>query len=178
MNIIAQAKSALRRRAQEAVYTLGSDEINKAGIQVAKHIEQWLCSLDLINYKKAGIFKSLKDEISTAPLVTLLEKHGITQSWPYLDNNKVMKFEPACVLDIIFLPGLAFDSFGHRLGRGQGHYDRYLSGLDRRSGRPILVGLCLDEQLFLDLPIEAHDVVMDYICTPKLGVLKANLRVI
>ena len=117
---------------------------------------------------------SLKDEVSTKPLATLLEERGIAQSCPSIDSKKNMSFEPHSSFDIIFLPGLAFDLCGHRLGRGLGYYDRYLSGLDQHSGRPILVGLCLDEQLFESVPIEAHDVVMDYICTPKLGMQKVT----
>lgn len=175
MNNQHHAKSALRKRARENICDLSSEKKLAGGTQVAKHIDQWLTTFDhRLAYKTAGLFKSFSDEISTAALRAILEKHGIAPAWPLLDSSKNMNFEPQGPFDIIFIPGLAFDRFGHRLGRGEGYYDRYLSGLDQRSARPILVGLCLDEQFFESVPIEAHDVVMDYICTPTHGMQKVT----
>jgi len=175
MNNLPQAKTVLRKQAREKICLLSSEILLAAGVHLAKHIDRWLSSSGLeLTHRSAAIFSSLKDEISTEPLVAVLEKHGISPSWPSIDRKKNMRFEPYYLFDIIFLPGLAFDIHGHRLGRGQGYYDRYLSGLDQRSTRPILVGLCIDEQLFESVPIEAHDVIMNYICTPKLGMHKVT----
>lgn len=169
------SKSTLRKRAREISCFLSLEKKIAAGIQVANHIEKWLFTFGpKICHQRAGLFKSLSDEISTAALEAMLEKQGIKLSWPFLDSHKKMSFKPKGPFDIIFLPGLAFDRCGHRLGRGQGYYDRYLSGLDPSHARPILIGLCLDEQLFESVPIEGHDVVMDYVCTPSHGMQKAT----
>lgn len=67
--------------------------------------------------------------------------------------------------DLIIVPGVAFDHGGHRIGYGQGFYDRFL----RHPGlRSTLVGLCHDFQLVDgELPAEPHDVRMDIIVTER-----------
>jgi 5-formyltetrahydrofolate cyclo-ligase len=68
-------------------------------------------------------------------------------------------------IDIMLVPGMAFDRRGGRLGRGKGLFDKYFSGipLDKR---PILVGTGHDFQFLEHVPIEATDIPMDYIVTP------------
>jgi 5-formyltetrahydrofolate cyclo-ligase len=175
MNILSQTKHDLRQRVHKNMRSLTSQYKIEAGIQIAHHIDQWLSTLTIeLFHRRVALFKSFSDEISTDALENILKKYSILPSWPILNNHQNMKFEPDGFFDIIFIPGLAFDLHGHRLGRGHGYYDRYLSGLDHYRVRPILVGLCLDEQLFESVPIEEHDVVMDFICTPLHGVQKAT----
>jgi len=57
-------------------------------------------------------------------------------------------------LDLVLVPGLAFDRQGHRLGRGRGYFDRLLAAVPRNIPR---VGLCFDFQLFDHLPLRPHD---------------------
>ena len=47
-------------------------------------------------------------------------------------------------IDIIVLPGIAFDITGTRIGFGKGYYDRFVNSL---VDTPVLVGLCFEEQL-------------------------------
>lgn len=63
--------------------------------------------------------------------------------------------------DIIILPGVAFTKKGHRLGRGGGHYDRYLSSFSEFEQRPYTIGLCYDFQIVNALPLESHDEIVD-----------------
>jgi 5-formyltetrahydrofolate cyclo-ligase len=69
---------------------------------------------------------------------------------------------PLAALELIVVPGVAFDLAGHRLGYGKGYYDRYLH---ERKGQ--LVGLCFDFQLVEKLPAEAHDVRMNMVVTEE-----------
>ena len=62
------------------------------------------------------------------------------------------------VLDLIVLPGLAFDKNGYRLGHGKGWYDRFVVGL---TSKPILIGVCFKEQLQENIPKLEHDIKMD-----------------
>lgn len=71
--------------------------------------------------------------------------------------------EPAR-LDLIVVPGVAFDRSGYRLGYGKGFYDR---ALHDTSGRTVRVGLCYDFQLVDVLPAEKHDIAMDLIVTEE-----------
>ena len=62
---------------------------------------------------------------------------------------------PSVVADLVVVPGLAFTVDGWRLGRGGGHYDRFLATCAAPS-----IGVCFAEQLVDDLPHEPHDVRM------------------
>ncbi|KAF8155561.1 hypothetical protein B0H34DRAFT_713792 [Crassisporium funariophilum] len=72
-------------------------------------------------------------------------------------------------LDVILLPGVAFDRTLSRLGHGKGYYDRFISSYTS-SGRPkpLLVGLGLREQLLEsgEVPIGDHDWKLDVMITP------------
>lgn len=65
-------------------------------------------------------------------------------------------------IDLMAVPGVAFDRCGHRIGYGQGYYDRLLH---RQRHGCCLAGLAFDLQLLAALPAEGHDVRMDLILT-------------
>jgi len=91
-------------------------------------------------------------------------------------------------IDLLIVPGLAFDSNGCRLGQGKGYYDRFIAKMrcQEEKKKPLLVGVCLEEQ-FLDeipvgvdfgsatrghsssgiIPISEHDYLMDMVITPS-----------
>lgn len=66
-------------------------------------------------------------------------------------------------LDVMVIPGLAFDLEGHRLGRGKGFYDRALAGY---SGVKLGVGYSFQVNPS-PLPHEPHDVVMNQLITEE-----------
>ena len=68
---------------------------------------------------------------------------------------------PLADLDVVLVPGVAFNSLGHRLGRGRGYYDRLLENF---AGNKI--GIAFDEQMVEVIPVENNDVPMDWIITP------------
>lgn len=65
-------------------------------------------------------------------------------------------------IELIVVPGVAFDRRLNRLGRGKGYYDRLLSTLQARK-----VGICFDFQLKDAIPTEPFDRKMDAILTEK-----------
>src|SRR5690606_34064686 len=67
-------------------------------------------------------------------------------------------------LDLILVPGVAFDRTGGRTGHGKGYYDKLLQ--HARPDAP-LVALAFECQLFPEIPTHAHDVYMDKIITEK-----------
>jgi 5-formyltetrahydrofolate cyclo-ligase len=71
------------------------------------------------------------------------------------------KAVPLNQLDLVLVPGLAFDLFGARLGRGKGFYDRLLTDV---SGH--LCGVLFEWQLVGEVPLEPHDRLMNSILTP------------
>ncbi|MDE3068205.1 MAG: 5-formyltetrahydrofolate cyclo-ligase [Verrucomicrobiota bacterium] len=74
-------------------------------------------------------------------------------------------------LDLVLVPGVAFDLNGRRLGRGKGFYDRLLA--DCPAWR---IGLAFDEQIVDQVPAEERDVKMDWILTPERCVKPAGDR--
>lgn len=64
--------------------------------------------------------------------------------------------------DILFVPLLAFDKDGHRLGYGQGHYDHYL-----HHHKSITIGIGFKGQEVDEIPRQPHDFALDYILTEE-----------
>ncbi len=91
-----------------------------------------------------------------------------------LVKNHFNFFEPVekkpLLPDIVILPLLAFDEKGHRLGYGQGHYDRALEEI-LKIKRPMLIGLSYPCQKAASLPAEPHDQKLDAVLLPKASLL-------
>ena len=69
-----------------------------------------------------------------------------TRHMPSVPGNKI---------DLVLVPGLAFDRQGRRLGRGAGYYDRFLA--DLKAGIP-RIGLAYRFQVLNKLPAASHDI--------------------
>jgi 5-formyltetrahydrofolate cyclo-ligase len=78
-----------------------------------------------------------------------------------------MEQEPNSLFDhqieLVVVPGVAFDPRGNRLGMGKGYYDRYLASVPQ----VIRVALAYEEQVLDHLPKDAYDVPMDWIITDR-----------
>jgi len=97
----------------------------------------------------------------------LLRLHHVEVS-AHLKLGAFSLLEPAIHLpeveataDVILVPGMAFDRFGRRLGRGGGYYDRLLSQFEG-----VRVGVCFEEQMLSEVPSEAHDLDVHFVITP------------
>jgi len=134
-----------------------------------------------------ALFASFRDEIPTDSLVKALVERGVRVVLPRveakthrmsmcdfsdLENLELDRFGIRTPdgapftgrLDVIFVPGLAFGLDGSRLGYGGGFYDRYLSAARTRAA--MTCGLGYDVQVVESLPMEVHDVRLNYIVTP------------
>tara|TARA_B100002052_G_scaffold297359_1_gene327897 strand:- start:1964 stop:2536 length:573 start_codon:yes stop_codon:yes gene_type:complete len=65
-------------------------------------------------------------------------------------------------ISVVVVPGLAFNRRGHRLGRGGGYYDRFLPEL---SPMTRTIGICFDEQVVDDIPLDDWDRPVDEVLT-------------
>jgi 5-formyltetrahydrofolate cyclo-ligase len=65
-------------------------------------------------------------------------------------------------LDLIMVPGVAFDRRGGRMGHGKGYYDKLLEHARRDTP---LVALAFECQMFPEVPVAEHDIFMDKIIT-------------
>lgn len=85
-------------------------------------------------------------------------------------------------IDLLVVPGLAFDQHGGRLGQGKGYYDRFISKMrqgvaETGDNKPLLVAVGLEPQ-FVDgegVPMSAHDIAMDLVVLPN-GALSMTQR--
>lgn len=156
--------------------------INDKG-KLSTNIGDKIKNLDI--YQKAHViafYKSLIDEVNTDYLInyTLLEKIvllpkivdnkiefiRITNDTKYV-KSKIGVMEPigdvyTGNIDLIIVPGLAFDKKLNRLGFGMGYYDRYLN--DKNIFK---IGVCFDSQLVNLLPVNELDIKMDLVITDK-----------
>lgn len=66
-------------------------------------------------------------------------------------------------IDLLVVPGIAYDALGNRLGQGGGAYDRLLS----RPGRPYAVGLAYALQVVALVPVVDHDRPVDTVLTER-----------
>jgi 5-formyltetrahydrofolate cyclo-ligase len=82
----------------------------------------------------------------------------------------VPEFAAEDELDLIIVPGVAFDCAGHRLGRGGGFYDRLLPQYDA-----VRIGLCFGFQCLQTVPSEEHDIRMDWVVT-EIRILKIAMN--
>ncbi|XP_065876792.1 5-formyltetrahydrofolate cyclo-ligase, mitochondrial [Euphorbia lathyris] len=92
----------------------------------------------------------------------------------HLGNAREDVMEASDPVDLLLLPGLAFDRSGRRLGRGGGYYDTFLSkyqelARERNWKKPLLVALSYSSQLIDEeaIPVTPRDVLVDALVTPS-----------
>lgn len=88
-----------------------------------------------------------------------------------IQEPKKKVFADANDIDLFFVPGIAFDRQGNRLGFGCGYYDKLL-----KDAGSIKIGLLYDFQLVADLPTDKHDIKMDYLVSEK-GVINCGKEI-
>jgi 5-formyltetrahydrofolate cyclo-ligase len=136
-----------------------------------------------------GGYHAIRAELDPLPLLAALHANGFCIALPCVSEGddaltfrewmpgsdlKRGKFgvaepaatQPATQPSILFVPLVAFDRKGNRLGYGAGYYDASLR--DMRARQPVLaIGVAFDEQEFPDIPREPQDEPLDMILTPK-----------
>ena len=131
--------------------------------------------------KSIAFYVSTKDEVQTHALIKYLlstkEKrvavpiyHSTVFSeindWNELSQGSFGILEPrnlsAIDVDLVVVPGIAFDSTGNRLGHGHGFYDRILAHFGKKA-----IALAYEDQILENVPIVNHDMKVNKIITEK-----------
>lgn len=105
------------------------------------------------------------DELEVG-MYRILEPHAELRSVP---RKKVDVRD----LDLVMVPGVAFDRRGARMGHGMGYYDKLLH---KARGDAPLVALAFECQLFAEVPTDKHDIFMDKILTEQAVYLGRGRR--
>jgi len=180
-------KQNLRSEIRLRLRSLGRTHRQQHSLRLANHL------LDFSAWRQAqtiALFASLPSEPDTAPLILRglgagkkLALPRLEDSNPLLSLHQVISPEalqrgelgflepkadapiiPVEELDLILVPGIAFDRNGGRLGRGGGYYDRLLS---QPQCRALLVGVFFSIQELPRVPRESWDHPLQWIATEK-----------
>lgn len=74
-------------------------------------------------------------------------------------------------IDLLIVPGLAFDTSGGRLGQGKGYYDRFIARI-KQDSKPTLVAVALEPQLVdSSIPVSHHDFIMEMVLFPNQTII-------
>jgi 5-formyltetrahydrofolate cyclo-ligase len=119
--------------------------------------------------KVVALPRMIKDQSPPyTPRLALHEVSGeselVSGKWGIREPRATCPAVPFDVVDLVLVPGVAFDRRGHRLGYGKGYYDRLLPA---RRPNSLLVALAFDCQLVDEVPVSAHDVSIDLLITPS-----------
>lgn len=190
------ARRELRAALRERRRAVSAAERITAAERIAEHVDR---ALPLRAGQRIALYLALDEELDTAPLASLARSRGCLLYLPRIDDyrsrrltfrretatltrNRFGILEPVGRetlnvrwLQTVFVPLVAFDSRGMRLGMGAGFYDRALAWrLGRTAWRgPRLVGLAYAFQQVPEIPAEAHDVRLDAVVT-DLGVIRCS----
>ncbi len=177
----AARKTEMRRKALAARGAISAEARIEAALAIADAAD----ALVLARGAMVSGFWPIRDEIDPRPLMSALRErgHGLclpVVAEPHLLFRELLRgaelvdagfgtiapgADAAQVLpDVMLVPLAAFDRSGHRIGYGQGHYDRAISaiGADRKL---YLIGVAFSVQEVDRVPFEAHDHPLDMVVT-------------
>ena len=171
-------KADLRRQIQQIKRQFTPQQLEELSLLVISSLRPLLAEAQTIM-----AYYSLPDEVNTHALIDELVAEGKTVLLPKVTGPDTMEvrrytgradlqegayhilepvgepFTDLSAIDLILVPGLAFDAAGHRLGRGRGYYDRFLHSKNRPYC--VKIGVCFDFQKVDEVPVDAHDIAMD-----------------
>ncbi len=182
---VAEAKARLRGEMRERLARLSPGDWTTASERVCQRVR------DLDAWRGArwvGAYAAMSREIDVGPLMEEALARGMRVAVPGWDEAsgtygfrevrdpgrdlidgphraRVPRGECEAVdpgrLDFVLVPGIAFDGRGGRLGRGKGFYDRLLA-----CSGGVTCGVGADEQWVPQVPVESHDVRLDWVLLP------------
>ena len=159
----APEKARLRQQVQAWRRGRTPEEIASWSAAITAHVLAWE---PLAGARRILAYRALRREPQTDALIRALEARGAVVALPRVDGEAMEAWAAGPIapeeLEAVLVPGLAFDAAGRRLGRGGGHYDRFLA----RTGPGCLrLGLCFEGQWLPAVPVEAHDQGVDAVVT-------------
>ncbi|MBU5592805.1 5-formyltetrahydrofolate cyclo-ligase [Clostridium sp. MSJ-4] len=181
---IVKAKKDLRKEAMDIRKSLSKEEITRYNKDILKKV---LKDENFIYSNTIFIYVSYKNEVDTHEIIkeslklnkkvcvprVISKEEGMKAIYissledlkpssmgilePEYDESKIVSIED---IDASFIPGLAFDMHGGRLGYGGGFYDRFLKDIKKGSKK---IALAYSNQILDNIPMDETDIRIDYI---------------
>lgn len=173
-------KTRLYIKRMKAHFT--NKELDEMSFQIIKTLKDhpWF-----IKAKTICLYNSLPDEVNTQDLIKELSNSDKKILLPSINARNAIElheysegideirigvygikesqgivFTDYSAIDLIIVPGVAFDINNNRLGRGKGYYDQFLKMTQTKK-----IGICFPFQMLKEIPTEDHDIKMDAIIT-------------
>lgn len=191
-------KDFLRKELKERRHKLSVKEVANKSSYIEIQLDKIISKL---NVKNIMLYYSFKNEVSTEKYILKLlnndfnvilpySKVSTRSIIPYLIKNlkedlskssfgilepniNINSVFPIDKIEVVVIPGIAFDIDGNRMGFGAGFYDRFLI----KNENMIKIAICYDFQLLNSIPNEPHDVKMDIIITEeRVLILNNNIK--
>jgi 5-formyltetrahydrofolate cyclo-ligase len=189
---LAGRKAVLRDRMRRTRAAIPEADRARLAAQVADRL---FTIPEIIEARTVMLFASFGSEIPTASILDRLDAAGVTVLLPFVADGELgaARYRPgdpttpspygppepaarvsvdADQIDVVLLPGLAFDRRGRRLGYGGAHYDRYVA---RLRGSALRVGLAFHQQLLDEVPAGVGDEPVDVVVTDR-EVIRTGVR--
>ena len=174
-------KDEIRKQILEKRSNLSLEEVDKKSELIIENLTPYLK-----NAQNIMIFTDMKNEVRITKLIELYPEKNFFISKIVNSKNREMKinkynenelvlhkfgyyesssddFYDEKILDIVIVPALAFDSSKNRIGFGGGYYDTFLNKVRGKNKNTLFIGVCYDFQMIEEVPIEGHDVTLDFV---------------
>lgn len=200
------SKDQLRKQFFTQRKELGAAERQRQSAQLCQTLLEWFRGLEASQRRSNKVTLTIKfgTEPDTDPLMQSLYDDGVELWVPISNADRSMswtrwypdvpmeqskfgpiqeptgeRFGPEAVADadVVFVPALAADTAGYRLGKGGGYYDRFLAALPGLTDQvPQLVTPIFDHEFFAAeaaaFPVEEHDLPVHAVVTAASGIVR------
>ena len=181
-------KTTIRRQALRARLNLTAEEVKGKSQKIARRLfslpefkrartimfyvsrpeevdtHQMIRSTLRAGYRVAVPLTGVKGEKIVPVLIDDLDRELSRGQWGILEPNSPERAIPPREIDLVVLPGVAFDCRGNRVGRGLAFYDDFLVKVPPQAGR---IALAFEEQVYREVPSCGHDIPVTKVVTEK-----------
>lgn len=182
MERVQDLKKEIRKYIREAKAKFTKQELARMSSCVISGLE---AHANFIEAKNIFVYNSMPDEVSTTEFIqrwsekkniflpVVLEDDLVLRKYTSESSLELSDYgilEPQGAdftdyksIDLVVVPGVAFDRQKHRLGRGKGYYDRILPQMPQA----VKIAICFEFQIVDQIPVWENDIDMDYIISEK-----------
>ncbi len=186
-NIFLPSKKEIRKKQfviRKKLFSSSTDTFNQ------KIFDKFFKKINFENVNIISSFNSINTEINTSelnnfilknnkilclPVVSRKDHHLIFRKFTseeemvngFMNIKEPQSSNEVLIPNVLFVPCLAFDIYGFRLGYGGGYYDRTLNHFKKKNYEFISVGYAFEGQKVSQVPKDEFDIKLDYVITEK-----------